>query len=216
MAEGPFPEHYEPFESPLGQQPAAPEQSAGARQSRRRACSRTTARHSARSKDFPYVATTYRLTEHFHYWTKHVAPQRDHCSRSSSWRSARSWPRRRASRHGDRVKVTLQARPHHGGGGRHQAHQGAEGRRQEGAHGRHPDPLGLQGPGEAGLSGQHADARSSATPTRRRRSSSRSWSTSRKPRRAVMALQSLDIKRRSATTTPSPSVRERTTGRSPS
>ncbi len=24
------------------------------------------------SKDFPYAATTYRLTEHFHYWTKHV------------------------------------------------------------------------------------------------------------------------------------------------
>src|SRR3546814_7068774 len=22
--------------------------------------------------DFPYVGTTYRLTEHFHYWTKHV------------------------------------------------------------------------------------------------------------------------------------------------
>ena len=24
-----------------------------------------------KAKDFPYVATTYRLTEHFHYWTKH-------------------------------------------------------------------------------------------------------------------------------------------------
>ena len=23
-------------------------------------------------KDFPYVATSYRLTEHFHYWTKNV------------------------------------------------------------------------------------------------------------------------------------------------
>ena len=22
--------------------------------------------------DFPYVATTYRLTEHFHFWTKHA------------------------------------------------------------------------------------------------------------------------------------------------
>ena len=22
-------------------------------------------------KDFPYVATTYRLTEHFHFWTQH-------------------------------------------------------------------------------------------------------------------------------------------------
>jgi formate dehydrogenase major subunit len=26
------------------------------------------------AKDFPIVATTYRLTEHFHYWTKHVHP----------------------------------------------------------------------------------------------------------------------------------------------
>jgi formate dehydrogenase major subunit len=24
------------------------------------------------AKEFPYVATTYRLTEHFHYWTKHT------------------------------------------------------------------------------------------------------------------------------------------------
>ena len=24
------------------------------------------------AKDFPIVATTYRLTEHFHYWTKHA------------------------------------------------------------------------------------------------------------------------------------------------
>ena len=24
------------------------------------------------AKEFPYAATTYRLTEHFHYWTKHV------------------------------------------------------------------------------------------------------------------------------------------------
>ena len=23
-------------------------------------------------KDFPYAATTYRLTEHFHFWTKHA------------------------------------------------------------------------------------------------------------------------------------------------
>jgi formate dehydrogenase major subunit len=24
------------------------------------------------NRDFPYAATTYRLTEHFHYWTTHV------------------------------------------------------------------------------------------------------------------------------------------------
>jgi len=25
-----------------------------------------------KSKDVPYAATSYRVTEHFHYWTKHV------------------------------------------------------------------------------------------------------------------------------------------------
>ena len=24
-------------------------------------------------EDYPYVAITYRLTEHYHYWTKHIA-----------------------------------------------------------------------------------------------------------------------------------------------
>ena len=29
-------------------------------------------RRSETAPDFPYVATTYRLTEHFHFWTKHA------------------------------------------------------------------------------------------------------------------------------------------------
>jgi formate dehydrogenase major subunit len=28
--------------------------------------------HLGAAADFPYVGTTYRLTEHFHYWTKHA------------------------------------------------------------------------------------------------------------------------------------------------
>lgn len=68
LVEGPFPEHYEPAESPVrnplhrdvSSNPLAP------------------TFHSDLDKfgdvkDFPYVAITYRLTEHFHYWTKHVA-----------------------------------------------------------------------------------------------------------------------------------------------
>jgi anaerobic selenocysteine-containing dehydrogenase len=48
------------------------------------------------AKDFPFVAITYRLTEHFHYWTKHT-------SSSSELQSnffvevPEGWPRRRAS-----------------------------------------------------------------------------------------------------------------------
>ena len=67
MAEGPFPEHYEPFETPLGTNPLHPA-----------VISNPAARvfEGDRAmlgdhKEFPYVATTYRLTEHFHFWTKH-------------------------------------------------------------------------------------------------------------------------------------------------
>jgi formate dehydrogenase major subunit len=71
MAEGPFPEHYEPFESPLGYNPLSPDEP--------RATSNPAARlfesdraALGKAADFPHVATTYRLTEHFHFWTKHV------------------------------------------------------------------------------------------------------------------------------------------------
>jgi formate dehydrogenase major subunit len=67
FAEGPFPEHYEPAESPV-LNPMHPEVS-----------SNPAAKIYASDLDnlgdvseFPYVAITYRLTEHFHYWTKHV------------------------------------------------------------------------------------------------------------------------------------------------
>jgi formate dehydrogenase-N alpha subunit len=68
MAEGPFPEHYEPFETPLGTNPLHP-----------KVISNPAARLFKGDKEqlgqhqqFPYAATTYRLTEHFHYWTKHA------------------------------------------------------------------------------------------------------------------------------------------------
>lgn len=67
LKDGPFPTHYEPFESPV-QNVLAP---------------RIRGNPAARvfkgdmevfgsAEDFPYAATTYRLTEHFHYWTKHA------------------------------------------------------------------------------------------------------------------------------------------------
>ena len=70
MADGPFPEHYEPFETPLDKNPFHPNNP--------KAVSNPAARvfkgdmeTFGKAKDFPYVATTYRLVEHFHYWTKH-------------------------------------------------------------------------------------------------------------------------------------------------
>ncbi len=68
LNDGPFPEHYEPVEV-AGRQPRCIRRSPRARSRR---SSRPTRTSTARAKDFPIVCTTYRLTEHFHYWTKHT------------------------------------------------------------------------------------------------------------------------------------------------
>lgn len=65
MADGPFPEHYEPIESPI-RNPLHPNQSNSPVVKKY-----TTDRDRyGEAKDFPIVCTTYRLTEHYHYWTK--------------------------------------------------------------------------------------------------------------------------------------------------
>ncbi len=67
FVEGPFPEHYEPVESPVDNE-MHPGVSANPA-----ATVFTGALDSlGSSEEYPYVALTYRLTEHFHYWTKHV------------------------------------------------------------------------------------------------------------------------------------------------
>jgi formate dehydrogenase major subunit len=68
FVEGPFPEHYEPVESPVenilhpkvGPNPAAK-------------IFNTDLDKLGTAAEFPYIGTTYRLTEHFHYWTKNIA-----------------------------------------------------------------------------------------------------------------------------------------------
>lgn len=65
LRDGPFPVHYEPFESPV-LNPVAPH-------IRGNPVARIFAEDVAQLGDrteFPYAATSYRLTEHFHYWTK--------------------------------------------------------------------------------------------------------------------------------------------------
>ncbi len=67
MRDGPFPEHYEPFEAPVanvlhpkvGPNPVA-------------RVFKGDMEVFGKPDDFPMVGTTYRLTEHFHYWSKHV------------------------------------------------------------------------------------------------------------------------------------------------
>jgi formate dehydrogenase major subunit len=67
LREGPFPEHYEPFESPVVN-PLNPK-IAGNPVAR---VFKGDAADFGKVEEFPIVATTYRLTEHFHFWTKHA------------------------------------------------------------------------------------------------------------------------------------------------
>lgn len=68
LADGPFPEHYEPFESPVGSNRLHPE-----------VISNPVARvfpddraMLGTKEEYPVVATTYRITELFNTWTDHV------------------------------------------------------------------------------------------------------------------------------------------------
>ncbi|AJW28993.1 formate dehydrogenase [Chania multitudinisentens RB-25] len=68
MNDGPFPEHYEPIESPIGTNPLHPN-----------VISNPVVRifnddraNMGQADEFPYVATTYSITELFRHWTKHA------------------------------------------------------------------------------------------------------------------------------------------------
>jgi formate dehydrogenase major subunit len=69
MRDGPFPAHYEPFESPIAN-PLAPD----VRGNPAARVFKGDLEQFGEASDFPYAATSYRLTEHFHFWTKHVQP----------------------------------------------------------------------------------------------------------------------------------------------
>lgn len=67
MNDGPFPEHYEPTESPIAANPLHAKVS-------KSPVARVFADDAARMgtrEQFPYVATTYSITEMFRHWTKH-------------------------------------------------------------------------------------------------------------------------------------------------
>jgi formate dehydrogenase major subunit len=71
MNEGPFPEHYEPFENPVGKNLMHPNNPKATSNPGARVFPGDRAQFGTH-EEFPVVATTYRLTEHFHFWTKHV------------------------------------------------------------------------------------------------------------------------------------------------
>jgi len=67
MKEGPFPVHYEPFESPVDNVIAPNIKGNPAAR-----VFEDDAKEFGDAKEFPYAGTSYRLTEQFHFWTKHV------------------------------------------------------------------------------------------------------------------------------------------------
>jgi len=67
LRDGPFPVHYEPFESPVANV-IAPK----IRGNPVARVFKGDMEQFGEAREFPYAATSYRLTEHFHYWTKHV------------------------------------------------------------------------------------------------------------------------------------------------
>jgi formate dehydrogenase major subunit len=67
LNDGPFPEHYEPIEAPIDNllHPKVTSSPVTKKFS-------TDLDVYGTRADFPIVCTTYRLTEHYHYWTKHT------------------------------------------------------------------------------------------------------------------------------------------------
>jgi len=66
FADGPFPEHYEPMESPTPN-PLHPERSTNPVAKKYKS---DADKFGTPEQGFNIVCTTYRLTEHYHYWTK--------------------------------------------------------------------------------------------------------------------------------------------------
>src|SRR5439155_25585666 len=67
---GPFPEHYEPVESPIANPLHAKNSTSPMAFLYGQAAGRPN--RFGDVKDYPYAATSYRLTEHEHYVTQHV------------------------------------------------------------------------------------------------------------------------------------------------
>jgi len=66
FADGPFPEHYEPIESPI-KNPLHPAHSTNPVVKK---FTTDMDKYGTTEQGYTIVATTYRLTEHYHYWTK--------------------------------------------------------------------------------------------------------------------------------------------------
>jgi formate dehydrogenase major subunit len=136
MKDGPFPAHYEPFESPVVNVLAPKIRGNPAAR-----IFKDDLAALGNSDKFPYAATSYRLTEHFHYWTKHVwvnaVLQPEFFVEISEQLAAE-----KNIKAGGLGEGVLGARRGLSEGCGDQAHQAADLRRQDRACGRYPAPLG--------------------------------------------------------------------------
>ena len=131
LVDGPMPTHYEPHESPFGNPLYAAQQSNPARQQIRRPENPYNPTHGEPGVDvFPYVATTYRLTEHhtaggMSRWLPHLAELQPEMFCEVSPALARE----RGLEHGGWMTVVTAARRHRGARDGHRAHDAADRRR---------------------------------------------------------------------------------------
>ena len=96
-------------------------------------------------------ATTYRLTEHFHYWTKHARINAI-LQPEEFVEIGEVLAKEKGIEQGGWVRVCVQARRDRLQGLCDQAHQAADGRRQADARDRRAAALGLHRSGAQGLS----------------------------------------------------------------
>jgi formate dehydrogenase major subunit len=100
MLDGPFPEHYEPMESPIPNplHPAQSESPVVFRYDKAEGRFGTAA-------EYPYIATSYRLTEHEHYVTQHV-PHLDQLQPYPFVEIPEEVAQEKGIKSGDRVRVS--------------------------------------------------------------------------------------------------------------
>ena len=133
-----FPEHYEPVESPIAN-PLHPNQSNNPVAKKFKS---DMDKFGTLIEGFNVVCTTYRLTEHYHYWTKNN-PMNVQLVPEPFVESPAQLADEMGITGGEKVKVTSARGVIHREGDGHQTHQADDDRRQEDLSDRRADSLGL-------------------------------------------------------------------------
>ena len=100
LADGPFPEHYEPIESPI-KNPLHPDQSNNPLVKK----FNSPYDKFGTPEEYSIVCTTYRLTEQYHYWTKNNPMNVQLDPRNRSWKFRSSWRTKKEFSRADKIKV---------------------------------------------------------------------------------------------------------------